>query len=141
MCARARRGGLAAAKVFETLSAMMQRQAARHACDVLAACLMPDHMHVTLRGTDDSADAWAAAVRFKQQTGVWFARKAPHIRWQKDFYDHILRRDEDLPRYVRYILENPVRAGLTEDWREYECSYAHPELGLGKDPPPATTAD
>jgi REP element-mobilizing transposase RayT len=57
--------------------------------------------------------------RFKQRSSFWLAQNRPGIRWQKDFYDHILRRDEDLIRHVRYILANPIRAGLVTDWRQY----------------------
>ncbi|MFZ2089614.1 MAG: hypothetical protein WAU47_13665, partial [Desulfobaccales bacterium] len=41
------------------------------------------------------------------------------ISWQKDFFDHILRKDESLPVVIRYVLENPVRKGLVSDWRDY----------------------
>jgi hypothetical protein len=41
------------------------------------------------------------------------------VSWQKDFFDHILRKDESLPSVIRYILENPVRKGLVSDWRDY----------------------
>jgi hypothetical protein len=41
----------------------------------------------------------------------------------------VLREDEETPRVVRYILENPVRAGLVEAYREYPfCgSLVYPE--------------
>ncbi len=39
---------------------------------------------------------------------------------QKDFYDHIHRKDEDLIRHVRYLLENPVRKGLAARWQDYK---------------------
>jgi len=41
------------------------------------------------------------------------------IRWQKDFYDHIHRKDEDLKKHITYILDNSVRRGLIENWKEY----------------------
>lgn len=32
--------------------------------------------------------------------------------WQTGFYDHALRRDEDVREVARYVVANPVRAGL-----------------------------
>ena len=39
--------------------------------------------------------------------------------WQENYYEHILRKDEDTISVVKYILNNPVRKGLVEDYREY----------------------
>jgi len=41
------------------------------------------------------------------------------IGWQKDFYDHIIRTNEDIAAQVRYVLDNPVRKGLVLLWQEY----------------------
>jgi len=80
---------------------------------------MPDHMHVVLHGRSDAADAWQAMVDFKQKTGFWFARHRPLTAWQKDFYDHVIRADEDLGAQIRYVADNPVRRGLVKVWTEY----------------------
>ena len=56
---------------------------------------------------------------FKQLTGYWLARYIPAVRWQKDFFDHVLRDDDDLDRRLRYIAENLARRGIVADWREY----------------------
>ena len=40
-------------------------------------------------------------------------------KWQKDFYDHVIRKSEDIAVQVRYILDNPVRKGLVPTWEEY----------------------
>jgi len=56
---------------------------------------------------------------FKQRAGWWLRQNKPDCRWQKDFYDHIVRRDEDLGAQVRYIAGNPVRRELVSDWRQW----------------------
>jgi len=44
----------------------------------------------------------------------------PHIvLWQPGYWDHIVRRDEGLYQALKYILSNPVRAGLVENWWDY----------------------
>jgi putative transposase len=91
----------------------------KHRCIVPIYCFMPDHLHVILWGTIDTADLWQAIVEFKQRTGFWLGQHRPGISWQKDFYDHIIRKDEDLGAHVRYIAGNPVRKGLVVDWRQH----------------------
>lgn len=41
------------------------------------------------------------------------------MRWQKDFYDHIHRKEEDLKKHIIYILDNSARRGLVVNWDEY----------------------
>ncbi len=44
------------------------------------------------------------------------------------FYVHILRSDDDVRRNVRYILENPCRKGIEEDWRKYPYLFLLTEI-------------
>jgi hypothetical protein len=39
--------------------------------------------------------------------------------WQQQSFDHVLRSSESLDGRIVYRLENPVRAGLVKDWRDY----------------------
>ena len=80
---------------------------------------MPDHGHLLIEGKLEESDLWQSIVNFKRKSGYWLTRNHPSEEWQKDFYDHILRKDEDLMKQVRYILGNPVRRGLVEDWKTY----------------------
>jgi len=41
------------------------------------------------------------------------------LKWQKDFYDHVIREHEDLSTQARYILDNPVRKEIVSSWQEY----------------------
>lgn len=48
-----------------------------------------------------------------------FIARTVSIRWQRDFFDHRLRKEEDFCAKEDYIRMNPVRAGLVskpEDW-------------------------
>lgn len=80
---------------------------------------MPDHLHLILRGDSSDADTRQTIIAFKQLSGYWLKQNRPPVSWQKDFYDHIIRRDEDLGAQIRYIAANPVRKGLVEDWQKY----------------------
>jgi REP element-mobilizing transposase RayT len=39
--------------------------------------------------------------------------------WQTSFYDHGIRGSQDFEATVVYILDNPVKAELVEDWESY----------------------
>ena len=80
---------------------------------------MPDHLHLILEGSDEKSNLLKAIYFFKQKTGFWLSKNMRQFCWQKDFYDHIHRKDEDLKKQIRYILDNPVRAGLVKNWEEY----------------------
>lgn len=66
-----------------------------------------------------------ALRRAKQTTGRAYARRARQILWQEGYYDRVLRAEEDARAVARYILENPVRAGLAP------APAAYPYLGSG----------
>lgn len=89
--------------------------------DVLAFCFMPDHLHLLLAGRDGSS--LQDFVRyFKQVSGYRFKRKHGSALWQISYYDHVVRRDEDVKQIAAYIWDNPVRAGLVESRLKYAFS-------------------
>ena len=40
--------------------------------------------------------------------------------WQEGYHDRVLRPEDDVRLYARYVLQNPVRAGLVEDVSTYK---------------------
>ena len=86
----------------------------------LAWVLMPDHWHglIQLRGT---AQLSRVIGRLKGGSAHRLGALFPDLRpvWQPAFHDHALRRDEDVPDCVRYLLDNPVRAGLASSAQAY----------------------
>ena len=101
--------------VVSAFVSMLRAVTEKHACVVPIYCFMPDHVHLLLSGQKESADAWNAAQTYKQKTGFWLGQHHPGVKWQNDFYDHIIRRDEDLGAQVRYIAGNQIgRASCRE---------------------------
>src|SRR5690625_5504959 len=95
---------------------------------------MPDHVHLIWIGCRDSSDQLLATLSLRTEVNRLFAP----AKLQKQAHDHVLR-EEERRRDVfaatwRYVAENPERAELVEDWREY------PHLGsmvpgfMGLDP-------
>lgn len=48
-----------------------------------------------------------------------YARDYGHRLWQRYFYEHVLRDEETTESAVRYVLANPVRAGLAKEPGKY----------------------
>ena len=48
--------------------------------------------------------------------------------FQKDNYDHLIRHSTEQKNIFWYILNNPVKAGLTDSWRKWNFTYAKKEL-------------
>jgi REP element-mobilizing transposase RayT len=88
-------------------------------CIVPVYCFMPDHQHLILTGTRGDSNIWKAIINYKQKTGFWMSSNKSGIRWQKNFYDHVIRKHEDITTQIKYILDNPVRKGLVSSWQEY----------------------
>lgn len=85
-----------------------------------AYCFMPDHVHLLLCGNRADASLRDFVATWKQRTGFeWYKRVGERL-WQKGYYEHVLRSDEAHLSIARYILENPVRAGLVVDPRDYQ---------------------
>jgi REP element-mobilizing transposase RayT len=104
--------------------------------ELLVYTVMPDHVHILAAGLTEDANAVRFMQRFKQTSGYAFAQQYGHRLWQQSFFDRVLRRDEDVTALARYILENPVRAGLisTEvDRRGRTELKLRPYIGWGTD--------
>ena len=87
-------------------------------CIIPVYCFMQDHQHLIVSGTSLQADVLNFIKMYKQKTGYWLSRNLS-AKWQKDFYDHVIRKEENLISIARYILDNPVRKGLVAHWDDY----------------------
>ena len=102
-----------------------------------AYCVMPDHFHFLAEGIHPTSDLLNLVKSVKLKTSRAFFRKTRHILWQRKFYDHILRRNDDPESVAWYIWMNPVRKGICNSARSYPLSgsfaSAIPPI---TDPPP-----
>ena len=101
------------------VAGLLRRTAALYSLSMPIYCFMADHLHAVFLGETPDADTWKAMVSFKQHSGYWLRLNHPGVRWQKGFYDHVLRSQESLASQVKYIAENPVRKGLATEWDAY----------------------
>jgi putative transposase len=85
---------------------------------LLAYCFMPDHLHLLVEGSDDS-DLARFVKAFKQKKSFHHNRSTGRPLWQRSYHDHMLRSGDEVLPAVRYILDNPVVAGLVIDAARY----------------------
>ena len=97
---------------------------------VWAYCFMPDHLHLLVEGESHDSDLKRFISSYKQHTGYYYkmhvaqgfspAQRKSFKLWQPSYYDHILRKDEDILSVAMYIVNNPVRKGLAKHFMDYE---------------------
>lgn len=85
----------------------------------VAHCYMPDHVHQLVRGESADADAKQYIARGKQYSGYYFKKAFGVKLWERDGFTRVLLGDEEPVIVGRYIVENPVRAGLVVDREQY----------------------
>jgi REP element-mobilizing transposase RayT len=86
----------------------------------LAFVVMPDHLHwLFVLGDHLDLSAVVRALKGRSAARLGRARGVPGPVWQRGFFDHAVRRDEDLRPIARYIVANPLRRGLVQHLGDY----------------------
>lgn len=88
-------------------------------CFAFIYLFMPDHVHLVLGGNNSNSNVKKCLGMFKQKSGYYLGKNSKNIHWQKDYYDHILRSEENLEVHLKYVLNNPVRARIVDYWKKY----------------------
>ncbi|MES2506009.1 MAG: transposase [Verrucomicrobiota bacterium] len=90
---------------------------------LLAFTLMPNHVHVLFEVTTvpmhQVVKSWKQyssnrANQLLGRTGTF---------WQADYWDTYMRDAEHEALTIRYIRNNPVKAGLVTDWKQWPWTY------------------
>jgi putative transposase len=86
----------------------------------LAWVIMPDHLHwLLVLGEVMSLSRMVQTFKGRTARRVNQALQRTGSVWEVAFYDHALRRDEDVRTVARYIVANPLRAGLVSRIGDY----------------------
>jgi len=90
---------------------------------LIAYCLMPDHLHILTQAGENPKDLIEFVRGFKSfcsvATPVATSKVTSNKLWQRGFYEHILRKEENVAEVAEYILNNPIRKGLAQDRGQY----------------------
>ena len=86
----------------------------------LAYVVMPDHLHWLMQlHSQHSLSNAVMSVKGRSALEINRVRQAGGMVWEPGFHDHALRREEDLQDVARYVVCNPLRAGLVGRINDY----------------------
>ena len=121
-CTECRKKLFVTADAVATVRTQIGRASEEQNIALLAYCYMPDHVHFLAEGKADDSDCLRFIARAKQFSGFHYKARFGHKLWQRYGYEHTLRSEEAAISVARYILENPVRAGLVCRIEDYPYS-------------------
>jgi len=99
-----------------------------------AVVILPEHLHAIMtlpEGDADFSGRWRRIKGlFSRAVGAADARFAPapngeYPLWQRRFWEHTIRDDEDFSRHFDYLHFNPVKHGLVDRVRDWPYSSFH----------------
>ncbi len=102
--------------------------------ELIAFCIMPNHVHTVLKPLEVSSIADFSLTKITHNIKRNSAKQANAALgrtgqfWQHESYDHFARNDAELERIIQYVVNNPVKAGLAQDWRDWKWTYCRYEI-------------
>ena len=82
--------------------------------NTVAFVVMPDHLHWLMQ-LGEGATLSQVVRGVKSLT----SHRLGYAVWQRGYHDHAVRHDEDLKAMSRYVIANPIRAGLVSSVGDY----------------------
>jgi len=100
--------------------------------DVHAYCIMPNHVHIVFAPIGSGRRISSPYIVTDILENLkWFTAKESNAIlgrkgkfWQHESYDHVVRDEKEYFRVIQYVLNNPVKAGLVSEWRDWKWSYS-----------------
>jgi isoleucyl-tRNA synthetase len=106
-----------------------------------AAVVMPDHVHLLMTPQEKTPGCWWSLAELMHSIKAFTSKKINARRgtsgpvWQAEYFDRLIRSASDFEEKWVYIVENPQRRGLGEDyaWVWVEPSHAERREMGGRD--------
>ena len=112
----------------------------QHPFVIEAIVVLPDHLHVMMTLPQDDADFPNRLSLIKRRFTTAVAKAGTAIRrhpngeialWQRRFWEHTIRNENDFERHVNYIHFNPIKHELVTKVRDWPYSSFHRYVRLG----------
>jgi len=114
-------------EIAEIVADCLKYWAEKERYTLICFCIMSNHVHLML--TDIEKQLFRILQTIKTYTATKanekLNRKGEQF-WQRESYDNLVRDEEDLSIKLRYILNNPVKANLITNWKDWRFSYLNP---------------
>ncbi|MFQ5411900.1 MAG: transposase, partial [Phycisphaerae bacterium] len=87
-----------------------------------AVVVMPDHVHMLCTPLEKTKDEWWSIADLMHSIKGFTAKEINRLRgaqgslWQREYYDRIIRSDDDYQEKWNYVVRNPQRSGLGEEY-------------------------
>lgn len=118
-----------------TLKNSINRVKTAHPFEIVAMAVLPDHLHAVWTLPPDDADfatRWALIKAgfsrcLPKGERISESRKSKGERgiWQRRYWEHLIRDDDDLARHIDYIHYNPVKHGYVSRAADWPHSSIH----------------
>jgi len=129
---------------IDLLRAAFRQVRGRHPFAVEAAVILPDHLHAIWTLPDGDADfatrwrlikcGFSRALPRAERLSASPAEKDERGIWQRRYWEHTLRDEDDFVRHLDYIHFNPVKHGHAVRVRDWPFSSFHRRVRLGAYP-------
>ena len=90
-----------------------------HKFQIDAYCYMPDHLHLVVAAIGSDSNLKQFITRAKQSAAFYFKKEMQQKLWQRYGYERVLRNEDEKIAFIRYVIENPMRAKLAESPLDY----------------------
>ena len=93
-------------------------------------CIMPNHFHIIFRQLENarSIDKIMKSIKGFSAREINKLLNRKGSIWQSESFDHIVRDEDEFYRDMNYVIMNPVKAGLVENWRDWKFTYVNKEF-------------
>jgi putative transposase len=91
-------------------------------------CIMPNHVHLVfdlLSKEKNVGNILGSIKKYSARRANKILHRFGHF-WQTESYDRLVRDDTELYFILRYVLLNPVNAGLVKNWKDWQGIYCKP---------------
>jgi REP element-mobilizing transposase RayT len=90
--------------------------------ELYAAVVMNDHVHIIINPSDTLSKIMHSIKSFTaHQINKQYNRKGK--LWQDENFDRAIRNEEEILQKINYIINNPIKANLVNDYESYEWLY------------------
>jgi putative transposase len=124
----------------------IEKEQKKRPFDLFAIVLLPDHLHAiwTMPPDDDNYSVRWAAIKetFTREylkkggtEGIASRSRKKHREravWQRRFWEHTCRDEDDLKRFLDYLHWNPCKHGLVQHVKDYPWSSFQKFVKLGE---------
>jgi len=97
--------------------------------DLEAFSIMPNHAHLVCTPLEEEQGRYFPLSKIMHSLKRYTAYEAnlllgcSGVFWQHENYDHYVRNEAELDRIIKYVICNPVKAELVDDWKNWKWTY------------------